>query len=168
MSPEDDALAVVKALVSLRRSWQSPLATQVGKPQSNLRLGQVHLLLHLAEMGPTTMGELAGRLRVSCSTATEVVDRLVSQGWVERVADARDRRRVLVQLAPDAHDIVQRAVEHKREEVLSVLRQLDQRERSGLVRGLHLLGKALSAGTGFWLTDAVPLAQELPVVLLAL
>ncbi len=49
-----------------------------------------HISLSDKPVGP---GELAARLAITRSSATEVVDRLVAAGHVERVRDETDRRR---------------------------------------------------------------------------
>lgn len=45
-----------------------------------------------------TVGDLAERLRLRHHSAVELVDRLVAAGLIERLHDARDRRRVLLVL----------------------------------------------------------------------
>ena len=48
------------------------------------------------------MGDLAHAMRLSTAATTTVVDRLERAGYVRRVADKQDRRRVLVQLTASA------------------------------------------------------------------
>jgi DNA-binding MarR family transcriptional regulator len=48
------------------------------------------------------MGDLASRLGTALSTTSEVVDRLVQLGLLERIADPADRRQVLVRPTDDA------------------------------------------------------------------
>ena len=50
--------------------------------------------------GPLTSGALAERTGLSGGAVTGLVDRLERAGHVERLADPRDRRRVLVQAVP--------------------------------------------------------------------
>ena len=57
--------------------------------------GQVLHLLQL-EGGPVTAGRLGELAHLPSSTTTRVIDRLEARGYVHRVRDARDRRRVLV------------------------------------------------------------------------
>ena len=59
----------------------------------------LHLLSLSAE--PMTAGELAAAAGLPSSTATRVVDRLESGGYVVRTYDARDRRKVYVEPVPD-------------------------------------------------------------------
>ena len=64
------------------------------------RVTQTQLLMMLAihAYGRSPMGRLARSLHVSQPTATGIVGRLARAGYVRRMADARDRRRVLVML----------------------------------------------------------------------
>jgi DNA-binding MarR family transcriptional regulator len=55
-------------------------------------LHQLGALRHLVKQGPLTMHELATRMEISPSSATQLVDRLVQHGLVDRVPDPADRR----------------------------------------------------------------------------
>jgi DNA-binding MarR family transcriptional regulator len=54
--------------------------------------------------GPITAGELARRVGITSGAVTGVLDRLERGGWVRRVADPTDRRRVIVELCPPGPD----------------------------------------------------------------
>jgi DNA-binding MarR family transcriptional regulator len=51
--------------------------------------------------GPITAGELAKRVGLTSGAITGVLDRLEKSGLARRVADPRDRRRVIVELTVD-------------------------------------------------------------------
>jgi DNA-binding MarR family transcriptional regulator len=55
----------------------------------------------LEQLGPTTAGDIAQHLGLTTGAVTGVIDRLVAAKWVRRVADPRDRRRVVVELRPN-------------------------------------------------------------------
>jgi DNA-binding MarR family transcriptional regulator len=57
----------------------------------------------LAQSGPITAGELAARTGLTTGAITGVIDRLEKAGFVRRVRDAGDRRRVIVE--PDVKEI---------------------------------------------------------------
>ena len=66
----------------------------------------VRALWVLAEPGaPRTAGELGARLALSNAAATRTVDRLEGAGYVERVRDDEDRRRVGLRLTGKAEDV---------------------------------------------------------------
>jgi DNA-binding MarR family transcriptional regulator len=69
-------------------------------------LYQVGALRHLVKHGPLTMNELAARMEISPSSATQLVDRLVHHGLVERRPDPNDRRVLRVAVSGPASDAV--------------------------------------------------------------
>jgi DNA-binding MarR family transcriptional regulator len=50
--------------------------------------------------GPKTAGQLAQGTGLSSAATTALIDRLEGKGYVRRVADPADRRRVLVEMSP--------------------------------------------------------------------
>jgi DNA-binding MarR family transcriptional regulator len=54
--------------------------------------------------GPVTAGRLAEVTGLSTGAITTVIDRLERAGLARRLLDSRDRRRVLVELVPEAHN----------------------------------------------------------------
>ena len=54
----------------------------------------------LKEMGPSTAGELAKATRLTTGAITNVIDRLEKAGFVKRIPDASDRRKVIVTILP--------------------------------------------------------------------
>lgn len=51
----------------------------------------------LQRLGPLSAGEIARRSGLATASVTNLIDRLERKGFVRRVADAADRRRVLVE-----------------------------------------------------------------------
>ena len=51
--------------------------------------------------GPLSAGQLASAARLTSGAITAVLDRLEEAGFVRRVRDPADRRRVMVEVAPD-------------------------------------------------------------------
>jgi DNA-binding MarR family transcriptional regulator len=72
----------------------------VRDPQSQRLLSrhQASILDHLDELEPTTVMELAGHMGVTPATMSLAIDRLERKGYVVRLKDAKDRRRVHVRL----------------------------------------------------------------------
>jgi DNA-binding MarR family transcriptional regulator len=64
-----------------------------------------------------TIGELAERLQVRHHSAVGLVDRLVSQGLVDRIQDGADRRQVFVALTPSGEERLQDLSESHRDEL---------------------------------------------------
>ncbi len=60
---------------------------------------QCHLVLEIAEAGPSSIGFFAERLELDLSTLSRTVESLVQAGLALRAADPGDRRRQLVALS---------------------------------------------------------------------
>ena len=58
--------------------------------------------------GPKTAGELGRGTGLSSAATTALIDRLEGKGYVRRVADPSDRRRVLVEMSPSGAERVGR------------------------------------------------------------
>jgi len=58
--------------------------------------------------GAKSAGELSEGTGLSSAATTTLIDRLERKGYVERVRDPADRRRVLVEMTPDGRARVQR------------------------------------------------------------
>jgi len=89
-------------------------------PDSSVTMAQMRVLMLLVTIGPTHMSELAGALRISLSTLSGLVDRLVESGLVTRHNDEHDRRQVTVALSDHGVEFL----EYFSELGISHLRQL--------------------------------------------
>jgi len=97
-----------------------PVADSEGVSRDGWRV-----LLMLARGSGRSMGEIATHTALPAPTATRVVDRLVESRLAYRHTDAVDRRRVLVHLAADGRELVER-----------VCRRVE-RSAAGLLGGTH-------------------------------
>lgn len=87
-----------------------------------------------------TMGEIAQRAAVPAPTATRMVDKLVADGLAFRRSDPWDRRRVLVHISPEGHEIVRRAASELDEVFGTVLSDLSGADRLDILTVLDRLG----------------------------
>ncbi len=63
------------------------------------------LALSLLWSGPQTASAIARHIRLTPAAVTALVDRLERRGYVRRKPDPNDRRKVLVELAEQAHKL---------------------------------------------------------------
>jgi DNA-binding MarR family transcriptional regulator len=94
------------------------------------------VLAQLAPSPPMSVTELAGRMGVSLSTASELVGDLSRAGIVARREDPDNRRRTLVRISEDWRDVVQGFVAQRAAPLLTVLGELSPRDLDGFARGL--------------------------------
>lgn len=64
-------------------------------------------------------GEVAARMHITSGTVTSLLDNLERKGYVARRSDARDRRRVLVDVTPAAQKVL--------DQVLPAVQQITRR-----------------------------------------
>jgi DNA-binding MarR family transcriptional regulator len=99
--------AIARALEGYRQLVEQLSATHPPEfPDPGVTMAQMRVLMLLGVIGETRMSDLAPQLGISLSTLSSLVDRLVDAGFVTRRTDARDRRSVLVSLAPAGTDLL--------------------------------------------------------------
>jgi len=67
-----------------------------------LTLSQYMTVITVDEHGPTTVSDLAKNLGISNPSASAMVDKLVEKGILKREQSREDRRKVDVQISPEA------------------------------------------------------------------
>lgn len=104
-----------KLVAELRRLHESmrPPRMRAGDDlmELDLTIPQLKVMFLLLDLAPAPMSVIAGEMGISLSACTNLIDKLVSAGNVERGADPNDRRVVLCSLT------------HSGNESLSKLRQ---------------------------------------------
>jgi len=116
----------------------------VRDPGSNRVLSshQVSILDHLDERAVTFTSTLAEHMGVTVSTISLALDRLVRDGFVRRVPDKSDRRRVGVLLTKPGVRIRESSSVLDPDLVAALVGRLNNDERVQAVRGLMLLANA--------------------------
>jgi DNA-binding MarR family transcriptional regulator len=106
------------------------------------------VLQHLAMAGPLTVSECARHFDRAQSVVSETVDALCKKGLLERMTDARDRRRTLVWLTGAAHEVMRKEKRVLDDERLSrATKKLTPAERRGLIEGMSALVRACESET---------------------
>ncbi len=102
-------------------------------------LHQLGAVRELVENGPLTMNELAARIAISPSAATQLVDRLVQHDLVHREPDADDRRVLRVAASGHAADAAREFETETRERFAALVAPLSDKELSLLASLLQRL-----------------------------
>ncbi len=149
--PEDDRRARLAAEFT-RLQWELSLRVKgsvaarlqdapagVAAAIATVTPNQRAVIMAVLHEGPVAMSELARKLSISPSSATELVDRLVDHGWVQRRTAPNDRRAVVIDLTPRARSMAQEVRSLVQRGVAELLRPLGDAELSGLVATLRLL-----------------------------
>lgn len=119
----------------------------VRDPQSQRLLSrhQASVLDHLDEIDPVTLNALARHMGVTAATMSVTIDRLERKGYVVRLRDAGDRRRVNVRLTTagvrmrEANSVLDPAL------VEALMARLSNEDRDAAIQGLSLLAAAATS-----------------------
>ena len=114
---------------------------------AHLSPGHVQVLIALGR-GPHSVGALAEAVGVSAPAASQLVDRLVELGMVERGHDTADRRVVLVDYVPGMQEIARRMMEGRRRRVEEAVGEMSDSEARAFLKGLKRLVEAFDAVRG--------------------
>jgi DNA-binding MarR family transcriptional regulator len=90
------------------------------------------------------IGKLAEEMYQSYATMTDIVDRLEDQKLVVRDRiDPKDRRKVMVDLTPTGHNLLERANQARRERMVRALASFSAEDRRHFLRLLNTFLEAL-------------------------
>jgi len=104
---------------------------------------QLAVLAALRMHGRHTLSRLAERERVTAPTMTAMINGLVDHGYVVRIPDEEDRRRVHVEITPQGADVVAETI-RRRDQLLAgmlVEADLDEHDLAVLREAAALLRK---------------------------
>ena len=109
-------------------------------PETITPLGPRHVaaLEHLRD-GPLTVGCLAAQLGLTMSTVSGVLADLDRAGFVERKADAGDRRRTLVEITPAKGAEIRQWLDGAAQPLARVLDRLDPAEQAAFLKAMDML-----------------------------
>jgi len=108
-----------------------------------ITMAQAKVLYVVLAAGGLHMSELAARLGIGSSSASEVADRLVELGLLRRHAEPEDRRQVVVTTTPEAEQLLERFRELNQRQLRELLSLLDGDELDVVDRSLEILVRAI-------------------------
>jgi MarR family transcriptional regulator, organic hydroperoxide resistance regulator len=122
----------------------------VRDPLSNRLLSrhQASVLDHLDEVDPITLNGLARHMGVTAGTMSITIDRLERKGYVVRLRDVADRRRVHVRLTSAGVRVREASSVLDPSLVEAMVARLTDEERDIAIRGLGLLAAAAQGAGG--------------------
>ena len=106
------------------------------------QLGLLTVLHHSGGQGVSILGEELG---VSSAAASQMIERLVQQGLLERCEDPSDRRVRQVQLTPKGTELVEKGMQARREWIEKLRRALTTEEQEKIAIALTHLTEAAQA-----------------------
>jgi DNA-binding MarR family transcriptional regulator len=108
-------------------------------------MAQIKVLMILSFKGSAAISKLADELGISHPTASQLVDKLVQAGHVERVESATDRRITLARLTKGGEQLAQRLWQGRMSHLRYCLAQLNEQELAALRQGLRALNRVTAS-----------------------
>lgn len=111
----------------------------MGEMADKLTLSQLKLLKIVGASDRLSMADIAKALGIAPASATTLVDRLVQQGWLERMNDEKDRRKIYIEFPKEKKAEWMRHHEKEIKRMSEFLSVLSEEEADTLISILETL-----------------------------
>jgi DNA-binding MarR family transcriptional regulator len=109
---------------------------------TGLSMHQVSLMMQLNYRGACGMSEISERFSVTPAAASQLVDKLVQSGYIQREEDPNDRRAKLLNLTDKGRDVIQQGFEERYRWVDELTEMLTEDERVQISEALDIMTRA--------------------------
>ena len=109
----------------------------------DLTYNQYKALLSISDAGPCTLNSLSQDLGVATSSASQMVDRLVSMNLVRRSQGSRDRRQVVLETTDHGHALLEQIKDGILQRYRERFKHLGSAEQANLAGAIHTLVRIL-------------------------
>ncbi|NEX61000.1 MarR family winged helix-turn-helix transcriptional regulator [Noviherbaspirillum galbum] len=133
-----DALKMFRVLIRAAQRHSSWVERQCGVTGA-----QLWMMQELHEAPGLRVGELAERMAIHQTTASNLLDAIVRKGLADKVRDASDQRIVKVLLSKEGKAVIRRAPKPARGLLPEALLRMQPDDLKALTTGLHALLNAI-------------------------
>jgi DNA-binding MarR family transcriptional regulator len=84
-------------------------------------------------------------MHITTGTMTSVLDTLERNGYIKRIADPNDRRRVLVDITPDAQAVLDKMLPEVQHVIAAAMANIDDDALQALLDALAAVSAAIAA-----------------------
>ena len=109
---------------------------------AGLSMPQINTLMRLHYQGPCGISEIGTQLSVTNAAASQMVERLVQQGLIERAEHPDDRRVKHLTLTPKGRDFIQQGITARRRWMEELATTLTRQQQADIVTALTRLTEA--------------------------
>ena len=111
--------------------------------QDGLSMPQIYTLLYLYHEGEVRISDIGRLMEVGKAAASQLVERLVQQGLVERVEDESDRRAKKIRLLPKSLVLIEKGLQVQRQQMGQVMKQLSPEQLEVVQKAFRYLMEAM-------------------------
>jgi DNA-binding MarR family transcriptional regulator len=109
---------------------------------SGLSHSQVNTLMRLRFRGPFTVSDIGDNLGVSPPAASQLIDKLVQTGLVERAEDPENRRAKQIRITAKGTTLVEKGIDARQEWVRKLTGSLAKDDQETVQRAMSILLQA--------------------------
>ena len=120
---------------SMRGWWRYAKSTGLSMPQFSI-------LMQLHHRGPCGMSGISEGYDITPAATSQLVDKLVHGGLIQRVEDPHDRRAKLLSLTDKGRELIQQGIEERYRWVEELAEKLTVDERSQISDALNIMTEA--------------------------
>jgi DNA-binding MarR family transcriptional regulator len=110
--------------------------------ETGLSFSQVNTLMLLHFAGQADISDVSQQMGITNAAASQLVDRMVRLGLVDRMADPIDRRIKRLALTPEGHALAEKLVDIRRKWMETFTNSLTSRQREAISDALQVLTDA--------------------------
>jgi DNA-binding MarR family transcriptional regulator len=134
VSTPTDFDQIVRLIPRIYRSLGCPIVEAAGQQQ--ISMTQYGAMAFLWRNPGTTLSEVARELNVSLGSTSDMVDRLVEMGLVQRQTNPDNRRQVQLSLTDSAGARIREMKQERRRQFEQVRAKLNDEEWAGFIQGM--------------------------------
>ncbi len=109
---------------------------------TGLSMPQFSILMQLHHKGPCGMSEISERFDITAAAASQLTEKLVQGGYIERAEDPNDRRAKSIQLTPKGRELVDAGMTERYRWMDELVSKLSAEDKPKVVEALIVLTEA--------------------------
>jgi DNA-binding MarR family transcriptional regulator len=141
-------MSPTKELTGVIREWSEVFMRRSGREfkrfmdETGLSFSQLNILMRLYHGGNSGVTEIGEQMGVTSAAASQVIDRLVLQGLIERTEDPKDRRAKRLALTQNGLELIEKGIVARSRWVEILTDALSPEQQNLTISALTLLTEA--------------------------
>lgn len=125
---------LISQLTELLHRFSRKVKQEMNQLDQELTMSDFLVLKYIREKGTINVSDIAKHLQVSLSHVTNISDRLIAKGLIDRVRSVEDRRVVVLTLLPEGERIALEIQKRRKEYLEQLLEKVSDEELKLLIQ----------------------------------
>lgn len=109
---------------------------------TGLSMQQFSIIMQLHYRGPCSVSDIGDRFETTSAAASQLAEKLVQSGYLERTEDPNDRRTRMLSLSPKGRDLIEQGMKARYDWVDGLALHLSPEEMRRIANALELMAGA--------------------------